>query len=97
MAPANLSTLSSLVGITQASGYVQESWDFNERAVAIDPMRPVVQQRRALKHWILGRPIEADRVIVRAFELWPTHPQVWTSRLLIHAFGGQVRGGPQPD
>ncbi len=90
IAPDNLSTLSSLVEITQSAGYVQESWDFNERAVAIDPMRPVVQQRRALKHWIMGRPIEADKVIVRAFELWPMHPYVWTSRLIIHAFSGQV-------
>jgi tetratricopeptide (TPR) repeat protein len=88
--PRNLPTLSALVEITQAAGYVQESWDFNERAVAVDPMRPVHQQRRAMKHWIMGRPIEADMVIVRAFELWPMHPFVWVSRLLIHAFSGQV-------
>ena len=91
IAPDNIAALDFLVALLQAGGYYRESWDLNERAVAVDPLRPAFQQRRALKHWIMGRPLEADHVIARAFELWPLHPFVWNARLLIFAFTGQTR------
>ena len=69
IAPDNAAALDSLVALLQASGYLQDSWDLNERAVALDPLRPGPQFRRALKHWIMGRSREADHVIARAREL----------------------------
>ena len=91
IAPDNAAALDALVALLQASGYEQESWDLNERAIAFDPLRPLPQQRRALKHWNMGRPEEADKVIARASELWPSHPNIWNARLLIYAFTGQTQ------
>ena len=91
IAPDNIAALDNLVALLQASGYIQESWDLNERAISFDALRPTVQYRRAFKHWIMGRPLDADQVIARALELWPLHPQVWNARLLISAFTGQIQ------
>jgi DNA-binding winged helix-turn-helix (wHTH) protein/tetratricopeptide (TPR) repeat protein len=91
IAPDNIAALDNLVALLQASGYYQESWDLNEKAIAFDPLRPTAQYRKALKHWIMGRPREADQAIARALELWPLHPQVWNARLLISAFTGQIQ------
>jgi len=91
IAPDNTAALDGLVALLQASGYSQESWDLNERTVSLDPLRPSPLFRKALKHWIMGRPLEADRVIARARELWPAHPSVWNARLLISAFTGQIQ------
>jgi DNA-binding winged helix-turn-helix (wHTH) protein/tetratricopeptide (TPR) repeat protein len=91
IAPDNMAASSQLVAILQAGGYYKESWDLNEKAIAIDPLRPGLQYRRAFKLWIMGRPVEADQVIARALELWPTHPQVWNARLIISAFTGQTQ------
>jgi DNA-binding winged helix-turn-helix (wHTH) protein/tetratricopeptide (TPR) repeat protein len=91
VAPDNAEALDALVAILQAAGYYRESWELNERAVALDPLRPIPQLRRALKHWIMGRPLEADKTIARAYELWPSHPWVWNSRLIIFAFTGQTQ------
>jgi tetratricopeptide (TPR) repeat protein len=91
IAPDNFAALDNLVAVLQAAGYIQESWDLNEQAIAFDPLRPLVQYRRALKHWIMGRPLEADQVIARTLELWPLHPLVWNARLLISAFTGQIQ------
>jgi DNA-binding winged helix-turn-helix (wHTH) protein/tetratricopeptide (TPR) repeat protein len=89
-APDNVAAQDALVSLLQSAGYYRESWELNERVIAIDPLRPMPQQRRSLKHWIMGRPAEADKVIARLFELWPSHPGVWNSRLLIYAFTGQT-------
>jgi tetratricopeptide (TPR) repeat protein len=91
IAPDNIAALDNLVAMLQASGYYQESWELNERDIAVDPLRPTSQYRRALKHWIMGRPVEADQVIARTSELWPLHPLVWNARLLISAFTGQTQ------
>lgn len=90
IAPDHVPAIGNLVFLLQGVGRSQASWDLNERAVALDPLLPTVQFRRALKHWIFGRIGEADRVIDRALELWPRHPWVWNARLLIYAFTGRA-------
>jgi DNA-binding winged helix-turn-helix (wHTH) protein/tetratricopeptide (TPR) repeat protein len=90
-APNNAAALDTLTAILQSAGYYQESWDLNERAIAFDSLRPIPLQRRSLKHWILGRPAEADKVVARLYELWPSHPGIWNSRLLVYAFTGQTQ------
>ena len=91
IAPDNPEALERLVALLQASGYYRESWDLNEQAIAFDALQPTAQYRKALKHWIMGRPHEADQAIARALELWPLHPMVWNARLLISAFTGQTQ------
>ena len=83
--PDNVAALSYLVMILQAVGRARESWDLNERAIALDPLAPVLLFRRGLKLWILGRVPEADVAIDRALQLWPKHPAVWNARLYIFA------------
>ena len=87
--PRNTIAMRQMVQFTQSAGLDEESWDWNERAIAIDPLAPVHQFRRALKHWISGRIGEADVTIDRLMRLWPRHFQVWSARFLIYAFSGR--------
>ena len=88
--PDSVPTLSYLVMILQAVGRARESWDLNERALALHPLSPVLLFRRALKLWILGRLPEADVAADRALQLWPKHSAVWNARLNIFAFTGRA-------
>ncbi len=78
--------LGHLIFLLQGAGRLRLSYELNERAIAIDPLRPAPQYRKALKLWIFGRLHESDQVIERAMTLWPKHPWVWNARFLILAF-----------
>lgn len=84
--PRNPYALASLVAALQAVGLTRASWDLNERAIAVDPLSPIHQARRAIKSWIMGRNADADRTINRVIELWPRHTIAWNFRFLIFAF-----------
>lgn len=90
-APNNIAALNGLTGLLQAVGRCRDSLATNERVVALEPLGAIHQQRRALKHWIFGRHMEADRVIDGALERRPRHPLLWTSRLYIYAFTSRPR------
>lgn len=89
--PRNPYALASLVATLQGAGLTRASWDLNERVIAVDPLSPVHQSRRAAKSWIMGRDADADRTISRVTELWPRHPLVWSFRFLIFAFTDRER------
>lgn len=91
VAPDNAAAINHLVTLLQSVGRDRASWDWNERAAAIEPSSPVPLYRRALKLWIFGDVAAADRVIDRALQRWPRHPAVWNARLLIFAFSGRPR------
>jgi DNA-binding winged helix-turn-helix (wHTH) protein/tetratricopeptide (TPR) repeat protein len=93
--PKTYFALMSLAWFFQGVGRCSESWDLNERALAIEPLSPNCQFRRAFKHWIFGRTAEADRISARAFELWPREPNVWNARLTILAFTGRPAAARQ--
>lgn len=88
--PDNGPALAYLTMTLQAVGKSRESWVLNERAIAVEPLSPVHQFRRALKQWIAGRVSEADITVDRALQLWPKHPGVWNARLMIFAFTGRA-------
>jgi DNA-binding winged helix-turn-helix (wHTH) protein/tetratricopeptide (TPR) repeat protein len=88
--PSNVPALSYLVMILQAVGRSRESWTLNERALAAEPLSPLLLFRRALKLWINGRVDEADIAVDRALQLWPKHAAVWNARLYIFAFTGRA-------
>ena len=92
-APDTLGCYNYLVAFLQGIGRCRDSWNFNERSIEIEPFSPTTQFRRALKHWIFGNSAEAERVSERAFELWPTHGNVWNARLTILAFTGRPEAG----
>ena len=77
--------ISELVAMLQSAGLDRESWVWNERAIAIEPMSRELQSRRAMKLWIAGRTEQADKVIDQARDLWPDSPFVWWVRFLILA------------
>ena len=83
--PKQIPAISELVGLLQSAGLNRESWSWNERAIAIEPLSRELQSRRAMKLWIAGRYDEADKVIDRARELWASSGFVWWVRFLILA------------
>lgn len=89
--PSNTAAILSLTYFLQSVGRSRDSWTWNERHVALEPMAPGPQWRRALKLWILGRSREAILLVDRALELWPRHPLVRNAALVIFAFTDRVR------
>lgn len=87
---AQVPAIAELVALLQSAGLNRESWTWNERAIAIEPMSRETQARRAMKLWIAGRYDQADKVIDRARDLWPDSPFVWWVRFLILATTGRA-------
>lgn len=88
--PTHMFALLELITLTQSLGMNRESWNLNERALAIDPMSPDLLCRRALKHWIAGRVTDADNVIDQVRDRWPAYPFGWWVQFLILAMTGRV-------
>lgn len=89
--PRNLAAINELVLLLQAVGYNRESWDWNQRALAIEPLSRTLFGRRALKLWIAGNVSGADQVIDQARVLWPSDRWIWGVRLRILALSGRLR------
>ena len=62
-----------------------------ERALAISPLAAGNHYPKAQLLWILGRTAEADRVIDRAMDYWPSHRFVRFARFTIFAFTGRAQ------
>lgn len=87
--PDNTLVMQSLGLLMSSVGRCQEALAITERATAIEPLAPDFQRRKAMSLWIVGRIPEADRVIDRALQLWPTYRLVRMARLMIYAFTGR--------
>lgn len=87
----NLTAISELVVLTQATGLSHESWDLNERALALEPLSADFLGRRALKLWIFGRQSEADKVSDQLRALYPKNEWSFFARFMIYAFTGRAR------
>ncbi|MEO6434014.1 MAG: TIR domain-containing protein [Sphingomicrobium sp.] len=87
--PKNVLAIEALVVLVQAAGMNQESYDLNERALALEPLSSDLLGLRALKLWILGRNSEADKVIDQARSLYPESQWVRWNRFLILALSGR--------
>jgi DNA-binding winged helix-turn-helix (wHTH) protein/tetratricopeptide (TPR) repeat protein len=90
-APDNPRAMSWLDRLLQGAGRTRESWQLNERLIALEPISPTYMLRRALKLWVFGRSEEAQQASQSAMDLWPAHPLVRMSRLLICAFTDRTR------
>lgn len=90
VAPRNAAAIGHLVTLLQSVGRTRASWEENERAIAIEPLSPAHQFRKALKCWIMGSSAQSDLVIDRAMQIWPRHPAVWNARLMLFAFSGRA-------
>lgn len=89
--PKNVGAIGELVLLMQATGMCRESWEWNERAIALEPLSLDFLGKRALKLWILGRTGEADKVIDQVRALNPTDLWAWFVRIHIYAFTGRAR------
>lgn len=89
--PKNVTTLSELVLLTQATGLTRESSDWNDRALALEPLSADFLTKRALKLFIWGRIGEADKVIDQVVALYPADPWPSWTRFFIYAFSGRAR------
>lgn len=87
----NIGAIGELVLMLQATGLNRESWNWNERALALDPLAMGNLGRRALKLWIAGHVSQADKVIDQVRGLWPSDPWPWWARFLIFALTGRAR------
>ena len=85
IAPRNVVAISALGTLLQSVGRVRESERFSSLAANLDPLSPIYQFRRTFGQWSIGRLDEADRTIDRALRLWPKHPAIWNTRVLLFA------------
>ena len=89
--PKNTIAIAALVLLLQAAGLNRESRDWNERAIALEPLSVDFLSKRALKLWIAGRVSEADKVIDQVRGLYPADPGPWWVRFAILALTGRPR------
>ena len=76
--------------LTAAAGLIRESWQWNERSLAIEPLSLDFLAKRALKLWVFGRTSEADKVSDQLRALYPTDSWAWFVRVQIYAFTGRA-------
>jgi hypothetical protein len=74
----------------QAAGMSRESWNWNERAIALVPLSLDFLSKRALKLWVAGRLSAADKVIDQVRALYPTNEWAWFVRFLILAMSDRA-------
>src|SRR3954451_16630027 len=89
--PDNVIAIGELILLLQAAGLNRQSWNWNERALALEPLSVDFLSKRALKLWIGGRTSEADKVIDQVRALYPADPGPWWVRFLILALTGRPR------
>jgi DNA-binding winged helix-turn-helix (wHTH) protein len=87
---SNIFAIAELVLLLQAAGLNRESWNWNERALALEPLSADFLGKRALKLWIAGRLPEADKVIDQVRALYPDDLGAWWIRLVIFALTGRA-------
>ena len=90
-APNNILAMRDLWAPLQSSGRSRDTLAMIERALAVKPLAAANNYPRAQLLWILGRNAEADRVIDRAMQFWPSHRFVRFARFTIYAYTGRPR------
>jgi DNA-binding winged helix-turn-helix (wHTH) protein/tetratricopeptide (TPR) repeat protein len=83
--PANVNAIAELVLMLQAAGLNGESWNWNERALQLQPLSQDFLGKRALKHWIAGRISASDQVIDQLRGLYPASEWAWWIRFMLYA------------
>lgn len=89
--PDNILAMRTLWGLLVSVGRSRDALALVERALAVKPLAAGNHYPRAQLLWILGRTAEADRVIDRAMQYWPSHRFVRYARFTIFAYAGRPR------
>jgi DNA-binding winged helix-turn-helix (wHTH) protein/Tfp pilus assembly protein PilF len=89
--PNNIQVMRQLWNLLQCVGRSREALTLVERALQIDPFTAGSHFPHAQLLWITGRTAEADRVIAKALQYWPSHRFVRFARFMIFAFTNRPR------
>lgn len=89
--PDHIVAMRQLWGLMQCVGRSRDALALIERALAAKPLAAGNHYPHAQLLWILGRTAEADRVIDRALQYWPSHRFVRFARFSIFAYTGRPR------
>ena len=90
-APNNIFAMRLLWNLLQSAGRSHDALALVQRAIAIKPLAAGNNFPLGQLLWIVGRTAEADRIIDRAIQFWPTHRYVRFARFTIFAFTGRPR------
>jgi DNA-binding winged helix-turn-helix (wHTH) protein/tetratricopeptide (TPR) repeat protein len=90
-APDNIFAMRLLWNLLQSAGRSREALATVQRAITIKPLAAANNFPLGQLLWIVGRTAEADRIIDRAMQFWPTHRYVRFARFTIFAFTGRPR------
>lgn len=90
-APNNIFAMRLLWSLLQCAGRSHDALSLVQRAIAIKPLAASNNYPLAQLLWIVGRTAEADRIIDRAMQFWPTHRYVRFARFTIFSFTGRPR------
>ena len=90
-APDNIFAMRLLWNLLQSAGRSRDALQLVQRAIAIRPLAAANNFPLGQLLWIVGRIAEADRVIDRAMQFWPTHRYVRFARFTIFTFTGRPR------
>lgn len=84
--PDNLPAMRQLWNFLQCVGRSRDALALVERALRLRPLAPGNHYPCAQLLWITGRTAEADRVIDKGMQYWPTHRFIRFARFTIWAF-----------
>jgi DNA-binding winged helix-turn-helix (wHTH) protein/tetratricopeptide (TPR) repeat protein len=87
--PTNIQAMRMLWNMLHCAGRSRDALALVERSLAIEPLASGSHYPRAQLLWITGRVAEADNVIAKAMQFWPTHRFVRFARFTIYAFTGR--------
>ena len=90
-APDNLSAMRQTWAFLVSVGRIRDALAIVERALSLKPFAAGNHYPWAQLLWILGRTAQADRVIDRAMQYWPSHQYVRFARFSIFAYTGRPR------
>jgi len=89
--PNHVGVMIELALLSASTGLLRESWDWNQRVLAIEPMNSTSLGRRALTLWEWGQIAESDTSIDQLRRLSPNDHWAWLVRMQLYAFTGRAR------
>jgi len=82
-APQQRDALAGWALLMKSVGRDAEGAPAREALASRYPLSPLYAYRHAYMLWSADRIAEADQVLNRASQLWPRHPGVWTTQLVL--------------
>lgn len=88
--PGNIVALHGLAVLEMATGRPSAAVPLVMDLLERDPLATIFHYKRIYHLWTQGQLAEADAFADNAYQLWPTHPAIWTARFTLLAFTGRT-------